>query len=224
MAKSVLLIGHSFVRRMERQGMDFGLDRTRSEVDFCGYVHGRPLNLIEQLIAFLPTFHVDYRIPDVVIFLLGSNDLASHPSYSPMGLALQLCAIGRWFRRRGVTRIIFTEVLPRFGFGAFRPCPQFLWQAHIGVVTIQDAERLFMRRAIAFNATLKAFCRVSEGCSFLKLQGLHVGVQSLLEDGLHLSVLGRRRLRASLRRAMIVDLHRCEAWTHMISTIFVYIN
>ena len=208
---SVLLIGHSFVWRMERKGEGFQLDRTRSEVDFCGYIQGRPLNLIQQLIDYLPQFHEGFELPDVIIFILGSTDLASKPDESPFGLALQLAAVAKWFLRRGTSRVVFTEVLPRFGAQAFRPCPQFLWQAHIDCYTVHQAEMLFQRRAAAFNATLRCFTRACNQCSFMKLRGLHDGIRNQLEDGLHLSIVGCRKLHAALRRAMIVELCRCES-------------
>ncbi len=206
----ICLVGHSFVRRIERQGLDFEIDLSRTTVEYCGYVFGRPLNLIEDLNAFIPQFLQHYALPDVVILFMGTNDLGAHPTYSTMGMALQLAAIGKWFLKKGVQRVIFTEVLPRYGFQAFRPCPQFLWQANLGVVTIQDAERLFARRARAFNAVLKLFCKANPQCVFLRWRGLHGRIQTQLVDGIHLTREGMKKLRKALKRTMIVNLQRCE--------------
>ncbi len=95
------------MRRIERQGLDFELDLTRTTIDYCGYAFGRPLNLIEELNAFIPHFLQHYALPDVVILFMGTNDLGAHPTLSTMGMALQLAAVGKWFIKKGVQSGIY---------------------------------------------------------------------------------------------------------------------
>ncbi len=205
----VLLMGHSFVRRLGKQRLDIGIDLERSFVEYCGQINNQPLNFIEELVKFLPNFRQEYLIPDVLVLMLGSNDLCSFPYESAMGLGLRLAAVGKWFLKNGVKRIVFTEVLPRLGDRAFRPCPQFLRHQDGRMKTIGEAEEEFTMRASEFNCIVWFFCKANGECSLLKWRGLHRRMRSQLIDGIHLSGQGMEKLRRSLKRALIVNLQRC---------------
>ncbi len=202
--RHVLIIGHSFVRRMIRNGTMFGLDESRSVVHFCGFLGSRPLNLISQLARQIDWVISTYGLPDVVVFLLGSNDLLNDYSVPPTTLAWRLISIAAEFRRRGTTQVLFTEVLPRYGTPAFRQAPQFFWTP--GVSTVKDAERAFYARAYHFNLALNAYARFKSAYTFVRWKGLHLALKNHLEDGLHLTYSGRLRMAATLRRVLIVAL------------------
>ncbi len=164
----VLFIGHSFVRRLESSKIDIGIDLSRSYIEYCGFVDSKPLNFIEQLVQFLPNFRKMYLIPDVVVLMLGTNDLGSFPQESPMGLALRLAAVGKWFVKKGAKRVIFTEVIPRLGDSAFRPCPQFLQRVDGTTMTTTEAEEKFLARADEFNLIIAFYCKANGECTALR--------------------------------------------------------
>ncbi len=191
--KSVLIIGHSYVRRMIRNGMDLQLDESRASIVYCGYIDNRPLNTLEQLWNNFDWVINNYEIPDVVVILLGSNDLCER--LRPVDYSCQIVAIAQEFRSQGTKHVLFPEVLPRYGLNAFRPCPQFL--SRFAIVSAKQAERIYMARVLLYNRYVRLACVVN-GFQFVKLRGLHHALRGQLEDGIHLSVQGRRKLRASL--------------------------
>ncbi len=203
--KSVLIIGHSFVRRMITANMDFALDNTMASIQFCGHIAGVPLNTIEQLWNNFQWVLTNFQAPDVVMIFLGSNDLCNR--LQPVDYSCQIIAVAQEFKSQGTKQVLFPEVLPRFGLNAFNACPHFL--STFDIVTEKQAERMYYVRAQRFNYHVKRACVLS-GFTFVKLKGLHVGLRAKLEDGIHLNAVGRRRMRTSLRSAIIVAVLQCH--------------
>ncbi len=203
--KTVLIIGHSFVRRMIQHNMDFSLDTTRASITLCGHIANRPLVTIEQLWNDFQWVLNNYGVPDVAVIFLGSNDLCNR--LRPVDYSCQIVAVAQEFKSMGTKQVLFPEVLPRYGLNAFNACPQFL--TTFDIVSEKDAEKIYYHRVLKFNRYVKLSCAVP-GFRFVRMRGLHRGLRAYLDDGIHLSAKGRKKMRASLRREIIVALLRCS--------------
>ncbi len=205
----VLLIGHSFLRRLELPEDGFGMDASRTVISWCEYIRTTPINVMDQLEGDLDVIRTNFVRPDVVILVMGTNDICAKPLASPVDLAWKLIKFGKALLRLGVQRVVLTEVLPRYGPRAFRQCPQFFWFS--GVSTYRDASKVFDLRRKIFNRTLKNWAKRCPGFVFIKWRGLHHRVYRYM-DGLHLNRWGMKKMAKTLRRTMIRELAKCQVW------------
>ena len=126
MAKSVLFFGHSWAHRL---GEDFEQNNLDKECRFdpdkqvCFFAHsiyGRPIYTIKECLERWDEVSTFVRGVDLLVFLLGANDIASDPTHCKewahelvqMGLDLHLHGL--------VKRIAFVEAVPRVGPRSFR--------------------------------------------------------------------------------------------------------
>ncbi len=186
--------------------MDFHLDNNSTEVAFCGYARHSPLNLIEQIPRNLYWIIQVFGCPDIVVLMMGSNDLVYEFSRSPTELADDLVNVCFMLYVCGVKKVLVPECLPRFeqrGFtrGGFR------WLRPPFSITTLD--RRMMGRSRQFNARLQFALANHQPFSFVALKGLRRDPRHMLIDGIHLSMTGMRRLRHVLRRELIVALLKC---------------
>ncbi len=72
--KHVLILGHSYVRCMEQANINFNLAHD-TFVYFCGMIRNSPLNLIQDLVNNADWIFQTYPTPDIVVLVLGTNDL-----------------------------------------------------------------------------------------------------------------------------------------------------
>ncbi len=75
----VLLIGHSFLRRLDMPPEGFDLNYGLTGIEWCEYIRNTPLNTVDQLEMDLDVLHQNFVRPDLVIIVLGTNDLCSKP-------------------------------------------------------------------------------------------------------------------------------------------------
>ncbi len=69
----------------------------------------------------------------------------------------------------------------------------------------QDIVNLYADRVNSFNIRLRQWAEFDPNCSFLPMKGLHENMEDKLFDGIHLDRWGRDRLRAEMRRSVIVQ-------------------
>ncbi len=201
----VVVIGNSFVRRMERVNLNFQFQKAR--VRYCGYIDSPPINFISQAQDNFSRMMYRFTLPQVVVLILGTNDICSEFKKCPWELADALVKLAQKLLNCGVKQVLMVEVLPRYGRKSFRrSCP---FAANPNCCAVGDMERVFFERMKAFNARVQDVCRTTPGMSFVKLKGLHLDVKAHLEDGLHLSITGRAKLRKAIRKDAIVALQRC---------------
>ncbi len=205
--KSVLIVGNSHVRRMMHSTASMNLDSSRSSISYCGFIGPKALNLLEELWNSLEWVLETYGVPDVVVIIMGSNDLCHNNRLFPVDYSCQVLAIAQEFRAMGTSQVLIAEALPRYGVQAFSACPQFFLTP--GINSLADAERELLANVNKSNSWVKIGCKVP-GLNFITFKGLHQAFKLHLEDGLHLTALGRRKMRNSLRRDIVVALLRCR--------------
>ncbi len=82
----------------------------------------------------------------------------------------------------------------------------------MGLTDLAELEIAFEGRVVQFNKKLKESAEVTQGITFLPIKGWHFDTSASLQvDGLHLNDAGTERLRVALRKAVLVDLHRCRS-------------
>ncbi len=166
-----------------------------------------PLNLIKEMVWYLEPIMKKVGQVDIVYLLLGSNDLAWHQKESPEDIADWLYTLAhKLMKQYGVKRVVFLECLLRFGIRSFRQAIHFITQE--GLRTDKDVEELYAKRVHRFNERLKVWVKFDQRCSFIPMKGLHQEMRAKLYDGIHLDRWGRDRLRAELRRSVIVETLR----------------
>ena len=201
----VLIIGHSYVRRLARTNFDIGFtDIGRTEVDLQGWVGQYPINLLQHVDGAVDWFLLN-GIPDLLILVLGSNDIVSEHWTTGEDLANKTVRLARRFLEKGVPRVAITEVLPRYGPRALSRLP---W------MSTERAQEWFYHRMLGYNTKIKWHAKHTAGIAFLRLQGLHTFVSDYLEDGLHLSAEGRQLFVKALRKSCVVELKRGRPWFH----------
>ena len=104
----------------------------------------------------------------------------------------------------GVRRIMFAEVLPRFG--------RHVWAKGQRKRIPQEQQELVVNERIhEFNFTLVSWIRAHPEMDFVQLTGLHDQVQDRMYDGLHLDFRGRRALRNVMKRRMIYNIDMAKS-------------
>ncbi len=201
--EKVVIIGHSYVRRLARTNFSMGFsEKNRTEVVLKGWIGNFRIALIKHVEGAVDWFLLD-GTPDLVILILGTNDLVSDHATSAVDLATRLVEVGKRFLRKGVPWVAIVEVLPRYGIQAFGRVP---WMA------TDIAQDWFFARMVEFNARLKQLAKCEPGIAYLRLKGLHTYVKQFLEDGLHLSLEGRKRFVKALRKGAVVELKKAKPW------------
>ncbi len=95
------------------------------------------------------------------------------------------------------------ECLLRFSNRSFGRARYALYDKNIR--SLYQIESWFAERMHAFNNRLKYWSRFDKRCSFEAMKGFKAETQDWLIDGLHLDWRGRDKLRALLRRSIIVE-------------------
>ncbi len=204
----VVIAGHSFVRRLEYDGVTLGL-RTAEE-EYHGYLGLERLNCIAQLLHEREEFMDQIDALQVLVLIMGTNDIIHHCDATPETIAEGLVEVAVACLNRGAQRIILVEAFPRFG-PAVSTGHALEFVRATGLVEVPDLEVEFAKRVERFNGRLEEAAGVTQGLTFLRVKGLHFCTEASLQtDGLHLNALGVQRLRAALRKAVVVDLQRAQ--------------
>ncbi len=205
----VLLMGHSFVRRLQRDGVqENDLRLYKSKVSWVGQYPSplgyMPLNLISDVVKNFHEIMLFQGDVDVVYLFLGTNDLVWFWEETPEEIADWLYALARkFFSHYSVKRVVFMECLLRFGNRSFGRARYALYDQNI--CSLYQIEGWFAARMHAFNNRLKYWARFDKRCAFEAMKGFKANTEDWLIDGLHLDWRGRDKLRALLRRSIIVE-------------------
>ncbi len=210
----VLLMGHSFIRRLQRDGEDFNdLNLRKSKISWVGHTPSPlgylPLNLVSDIIKNFHEIMLFQGEVDVVYLFIGTNDLVWFWEETPEEVADWVYALARkLFNLYGVKRVVFMECLMRFGNRSFGRAKYALRSANIR--SLYQVEEWFAARMHAFNNRLKYWARSDSRCYFEAMKGFKRDTQDWLIDGLHLDWKGRDKLRALLRRSIIVQSYKAR--------------
>ncbi len=201
----IVVMGHSFVRRMIRDGYPPNALRLyRSTLSWVGHIDNTPLNLIREVVVNFDKIMSPLGKIDLMYFFLGSNDLASHWDETPETVADWLYNLGRnMMEKHGVKRVVFLECLCRFGRNAFRRADHFLNDTRFA--KNKDVELWYAGRVKQFNARLQYWVKNDARCTYESMKGFHKDLSRKLVDGIHLDRRGRDKLRELLRRSMVVE-------------------
>ncbi len=112
----IVIVGHSFVRRLMCTFYNLSFPENRTEVQMCGYVRRKPNALISDLEGEdLEWILSNYGMADLYILVIGTNNLASRMDFTCNDLADRVKEISL-----ALLHVAIVEVLPRFGENAFR--------------------------------------------------------------------------------------------------------
>ncbi|XP_069136651.1 uncharacterized protein [Argopecten irradians] len=184
---SVLIMGHSFVRRLEGQmsgsWYNLGFDESLMAIHCCGRGGGKVGHLLQSDMSRALARHR----PAVVVLQIGGNDLDSPLCEDLSGrLARDIFSIASWMVSGfGVASVCVMQLMYR---SKTRHAPVDNYNSAVDVV----------------NANLRTLCADSSDCFFWRHKGLKTGIFSCLsQDGVHLSRKGSRKYILSVRGAVL---------------------
>ncbi len=213
MGKRIFILGHSFARRLERvtgrSYLDYGvlanLGCTRDEVYFITSLHDRwghrleniKFNLIQDVLDHWYDILCEYGRCDVLILLLGSNDVASRPTESNECIS-GLLLLANTFRRYMARRIAFVEVIPRYSPGGFpvHHCPDFQVD---DIQSPEEVDQMFKEKATNWNTLLKKYIKGNPDFHWITMKGLR-GEDRIDMDGIHFTDASQQDFAKSLKR------------------------
>jgi len=173
-----LIVGDSFVRRLERNPV--GVNLRRWDVQYRG-LPGADIARLWTAIQH----HVPRRY-DTVVIHVGSNDLCRSDDVNAVVqslLDLAMYVLSRWT----VQQVVISQVLLR------RPNTRFRMR-----FTLAD----YNSSVASVNTTLRHRCQQLDGVTFWRHERLH-NDSFFCQDGVHLNVRGETRFLNSLRRALL---------------------
>ena len=183
---TVLILGSSFVKRLERDlpksGQNLGLDPFRFNVKCLG-LSGATVksitakNVSRQISAFGPVY---------VMLQIGANDLDTQFGANTK-VAEHLFSVAEWLvASLGVQSVAIMQLLRRTR------------TRHV------DVEQFNASVDLA-NEQLRQLCKASDTCFFWRHKGMKDGINTgLCRDGVHLNALGMRKFILSIRGAILV--------------------
>lgn len=182
----VLLVGHSFVKRAERDiksnpamDLNFRFKPEEVEVRIHG-VGGRTARKIKE-----QDLHVIQRFsPEIVILEIGTNELAKKSS--PL-VAEDIKALVKTILAQGSVKLV-----------------------SVNQVIFRQGDQSFNQRVEALNYQLTLPGELPSGAFFWKHVGLWFTAGHLLPDGVHLNPLGTKRIYRSWRGAMVKALKQVK--------------
>ncbi len=207
-----MILGHSFIRRLQQDGeYENDLKLYRSKITWIGHTPSplgyQPLNLISDVVKNFHEIMMFQGNVDIIYLFLGTNDLVWFWEETPEEVADWAYALARkFFQHYGVKRVVFAECLMRFGNRCFGRAKYALRSANLR--SLYQIELWFAKRMHAFNNRLRFWAGYDRRCSFEPMKGFKRNTQDWLIDGLHLDWHGRDKLRALLRRSIIVECYR----------------
>ncbi len=204
--ENVLIVGHSFIRRLENEGPPIVLDSPDAVVNLCGYIGLKPLNLVEDILGKEVWCVNTFGLPTVVVLYLGTNDMCQYCTKTPEEVAEEVIKVVNNFRNLHVRRILLPECLPRYGGTALGATP-FMWRSDI--TSVEGAEVLFEECVRRFNKHLKYKTQFMHNVSYLRLRGLHDNMKERFVDGVHLNADDCGKFAKDLKRAVVTELWKC---------------
>ena len=161
--ENVLVVGHSFIRRLETFGPPIILKNQDAIVNLCGHLRTTRLNLITDLIGHERWYVNTFGVPKVLVLCLGTNDICNYPFKSPEEIVDDLLRVLDHFLDMKVRRVLLVECLPRFGIPNLWDTP-FRWRE--GANTLADAEIQFQQCVNRFNNQIKYKCQFKYQVNF----------------------------------------------------------
>ncbi len=203
-------MGHSWARRLELYELNgslvpnLGLDPGGHSITYIHAVNGQNLYTVDDfdLNNIYSIKELIGKKAHLVIIILGTNDIASHP----MDVAMKVNSLynigGIVTTNQGARMVSFVEVFPRFGPQGFLllntdflPIP--------GVNTWNDCNITFRGYMNQWNTDLYSRCLLDEHMFYIPMRGTHINEQQWLMDGLHLNLQGEIKFQHTLKRYAI---------------------
>ncbi len=204
----LMTIGHSFLRRLLtiNKEENFLLDRAKTTVNCVTHAPGdrsAKFNLIKDVYRVTAEMVVKHGFPEVMCFMLGSNDIVERYNEPVTKILADLMMLGNKWIEIGTRRVVFVEVLPRLGRFAYgRHQPRSL--------PMDKQEEVFDERRKTFNKYLQSWIRAHDEMDYLELNGLHEDITQRLYDGLHLDRVGRHKLRKAMKKRLVFNLDKAK--------------
>ena len=181
----VLILGHSFVKRADRyltsrQVTNFGMRSPYHNVSLLGKSGAHVMDVIQL-------FHSRNSSPHIVVIDVGTNDLTDVHIPTHV-LATQ---VYNWAKHLinhyGVLHVVILEVLPRTTWGRHGASPSF------------------NARVVRYNAMIKSlvFQHKEFPVSFWFHKGFPSSIESIIQDGVHLTDHGLCKYFRSIRRVIL---------------------
>ncbi len=202
----VLILGHSYARRLERIDYDWHLDDDTS-VEYCGEIRGVKLNTLTDMFNHANDIFQEFGVPDLIFLFMGSNDLIEFEPWHPSIIATLLVGVCNLLYTYGVRRVVIPEVVARFGPCGLRVGWQQNWvDGRYGSMM----ERYFLWRVNVFNGCVRRTLSAYQQYEPMKMVGFPRNASKWLYDGVHPNAEGFRALRNLLRWSMIKNVLKCK--------------
>jgi lysophospholipase L1-like esterase len=192
MAKSVLLIGHSFLTHLQKDikygligSNNFGLNSSNQAIVFFAASGGMRAYHLNSQLSF-----VSDVAPEVIVIDIGTNDIDG--GMLPQDVAQQIKTfVYDIIRIPAVKKVVILQVLFRERHGS--RCPEF------------------NQRVTELNTILKRFALDKKDVVYWKHRGLWQAWKSTLRsDGVHLNLRGEHLYYRSIRGAILHSLNHFE--------------
>ncbi len=217
--KKVVILGHSFARRLYGKignpipsiRVPDNLGCTREKVYWClrrevegeekESVREENFNLIDECLGEWETIYKMFGRCDLLIIMLGSNDIASKPQSLPYHLS-QLVLFTDTMLGCMARRIAIVETLPRIGPNGFpeRHCPDF--QALPGIQTWKETTQLYKTKVKCWNTMVQAAFKGHPDIHWIDIKGLR-GPNRICQDGIHYDDVSNVQFAKHMKRAIV---------------------
>ena len=203
-----ILIGHSFVRRLQKaylphshQNID---DASQAEAfahalqvneHYCGiYTYCHNINVIQDISDLFLFIKLLPRRPNIAVIDFGSNDLAQLPSINSqfclsLASAIFECAQSLTSFNQ-IETVIIHSVLPR-------------------IARIRSSPELFRQNLDSYNHYLKQFCDTESKIHYQKLRGFFAsGPSTWSHDGIHFHEHSMPKYLMRMRHSLIFSANK----------------
>ena len=187
----VLIVGHSFVRRLANYALSIGemnmrLNKGDCAVSFIGR-GGMTVPKLRQKIDEIVS-----RRPYVLFIEIGTNDVSGR---DPLRLADEVFELARSLVARGVRRVVISQM--------------FFRNLNIGRRDVRVAAD-FNERVVAYNSRMRELTRSTNNVELWRHRGMWAIWENIIVDGVHFSGEGNRRYFSSVRGALVAAMNRLD--------------
>ena len=211
--EKVLVIGHSFVRRLGTfvtVNNIHNLELENVQVTYIGRVLGRNILFIRDVEEWIQANWLAVHAYKAVILEIGSNDLLNANYKDHIKQSQEIYDLAVKFTQAGAGHVFLHETLFRQGSGAQpRRIPPGLATAD----DLQHPEATFHEAALDANRRLQCLVELGSNgqISFTRYRGLHKDWAHNMQDGVHVDDSRMPRYYKAVRSAAIRALKLARA-------------
>lgn len=186
----ILIIGHSFVRRLQQFAITKGcanlaLDPDMCHVKFHGVSGLKLMGLVQNRVLTSR-----FTCPKIIFIEIGTNDLAS--GVSPLALATNVTEYAKYLvAGQGAQIVVISQVVRRDALSCS-----------------YDMPKDFNERVIQYNNVVSKLVKDNPRIIFWRHRGLWAQWEAHLADGVHFNLKGQRKHYNSIRACLVMAMKR----------------